>query len=153
MRDVSTASTWTSSSTTISTDAIGRRVFRSASAAESRSEVGIRLMATLGFLRRDFDVFKIDDFSTRLAKIDELVTPRLIQLAPDFNRALSRSLQVVSYPHYARHMRRGANPATETWAAFGPSPVGYARFGYLALYISGVGIHARAVVKSTADHR
>jgi Protein of unknown function (DUF1054) len=110
-------------------------------------------MATLGFLRRDFDVFKIDDFSTRLAKIDELVTQRLMQLAPDFNRALSRSLQVVSYPHYARHMRRASNPPAETWAAFGPSPVGYTRFGYLALCISAVGIHARAVVKSTADHR
>jgi uncharacterized protein DUF1054 len=110
-------------------------------------------MATLGFLRRDFDVFKIDDFSTRLAKIDELVTPRLMQLAPDFNRALSRSLQVVSYPHYARHMRRAANPPAETWAAFGPSPAGYTRFGYLALCVSAVGIHARAVVQSSADHR
>ena len=110
-------------------------------------------MATLGFLRRDFDVFKIDDFSARLSKIDELVTPRLMQLAPDFNRALSRSLQVVFYPHHARHMRRGANPPAETWAAFGPSPVGYTRFGYLALCISGVGIHARAVVQSGADHR
>jgi uncharacterized protein DUF1054 len=110
-------------------------------------------MATLGFLRRDFDVFKIDDFSTRLAKIDELVTPRLIQLAPDFNRALSRSLHVVFFPHYARHMRRAANPPDESWAAWGPSPIGYRRYGYLALYISGVGIHARAVVKSTADHR
>ena len=110
-------------------------------------------MATLGFLRRDFDVFAIEDFSARLAKIDELVTPRLMQLAPDFNRELSRSLQVVFYPHYARHMRRTADPPAETWAAFGPSPIGYGRYGYLALCISGVGIHARAVVKSTADHR
>src|ERR1700722_6424374 len=124
MRDVSTASTWTSSSTTISTDAIGRRVFRSASAAESRSEVGVRLMATLGFLRRDFDVFKIDDFSTRLAKIDELVTPRLMQLALDFKGELSRSLKLAFFPHYARHVRRAANPPAETWAAFGPSRVG-----------------------------
>jgi hypothetical protein len=110
-------------------------------------------MATLGFLRRDFDVFKIDDFSTRLAKINELVTPRLTQLALDFNRALSQSLQVVFFPHYARHMRRASNPPAETWAAFGPSPVGYKRHGYLALCVSGVGVHARAVVKSTADHR
>ena len=110
-------------------------------------------MATLGFLRRDFDVFKIDDFGTRLAKIDELVTPRLTQLALDFNRALSQSLQVALFPHYARHLRRASNPPAETWAAFGPSPTGYRRYGYLALCVSGVGIHARAVVKSTADHR
>jgi Protein of unknown function (DUF1054) len=110
-------------------------------------------MATLGFLRRDFDVFAIEDFSARLAKIDQLVTPRLMQLAVDFNRELSRSLRLVFYPHYARHMRRAANPPHETWAAWGPSPIGYTRYGYLALCISGVGIHARAVVKSTADHR
>jgi uncharacterized protein YktB (UPF0637 family) len=110
-------------------------------------------MATLGFLRRDFDVFAIDDFSARLAKIDQLVTPRLMQLAPDFNRELARNLQMVFYPHYARHTHRAANPPAETWAAWGPSPNGYRRNGYLALYISGVGIHARAVVQSAADHR
>src|ERR1700722_12186249 len=138
---------------TISTGATGKRVFRSVSTAEPRSEVGIRLMATLGFLRRDFEVFKIDDFSTRLAKIDELVTPRLMQLAPDFKRELSRSLKLDFFQHQARHMRRAANPPAETWVAFGPSPVGYKRYGYLALCISGVGIHARAVVQSAADHR
>ena len=110
-------------------------------------------MATLGFLRRDFDVFKIDDFSARLAKIDELVTPRLTQLALDFKGELSRSLKLDFFPHFARHVRRASNPPAETWAAFGPSPVGYKGFGYLALCISGVGVHARAVVKSTADHR
>ena len=110
-------------------------------------------MATLGFLRRDFDVFAIEDFSVRLAKIDQLVTPRLMQLAPDFNQELARNLQMVFYPHYARHTHRAANPPAETWAAWGPSPNGYKRHGYLALYISGVGIHARAVVQSAADHR
>jgi uncharacterized protein YktB (UPF0637 family) len=110
-------------------------------------------MATLGFLRRDFEVFAIDDFSARLVKIDQLVTPRLTQLASDFNRELSHTLDLGFFPHIARHMRRGANPPTETWAAFGPSPAGYKRYGYLALCISGVGIHARAVVKSDADNR
>jgi len=110
-------------------------------------------MATLGFLRRDFEVFAIENFSTRLAKIDELVTPRLTQLAIDFNRELSRTLHLGFFPHIARHMRRGANPPAETWAAFGPSPAGYKRYGYLALCVSGVGIHARAVVKSDADNR
>jgi hypothetical protein len=110
-------------------------------------------MATLGFLGRDFEVFAIKDFSARLAKIDELVTPRLTQLAPDFNRELSRNLHLDLFPHIARHMRRAANPPTETWAAFGPSPTGYTRYGYLALCVSGVGLHARAVVKSTALNR
>ena len=65
-------------------------------------------MATLGFLRRDFDVFAIDDFSARLAKIDQLVTPRLMQLAPEFNRELSRNFQMDFYPHYrAAYSARG----------------------------------------------
>ncbi len=93
-------------------------------------------MATLGFLRRDFEVFAIEDFSIRLAKIDELVTPRLKQLAPEFNRELSRTLHLDFFPHIARHMRRAANPPTETWAAFGPSRAGYKRHGYLALCVS-----------------
>lgn len=110
-------------------------------------------MATLGFLRRDFEVFAIEDFSTRLAKIDELVTPRLMQLALEFRGDLSRNLQLNFFPHIARHMRRTANPPGETWAAFGPSRAGYKRHGHLALCVSGVGIHARVIVKSDADKR
>ncbi|HXW84197.1 MAG TPA: DUF1054 family protein, partial [Candidatus Binataceae bacterium] len=44
-------------------------------------------------------------------------------------------------------------PPPETWAAWGPSPKGYKRYGYLALCISAAGVHARAVVKSEADER
>jgi uncharacterized protein YktB (UPF0637 family) len=76
-----------------------------------------------------------------------------MQLAPAFNRELARNLEMVFFPHFARHIRRAVNPPAETWAAWGPSPRGYRRHGYLALYISGVGIHARAVVQSAADHR
>ena len=43
--------------------------------------------------------------------------------------------------------------AAETWVAFGPSPRGYKRYGYLALCISRAGLHVRAVVKSEADSR
>ena len=110
-------------------------------------------MPTMGFIRRDFDVFAIADFSARLAKIDELVTPRLMRLAPEFNRELSRDFHTDFYPHIVRHLRRAATPPDETWAAFGPSRAGYKRYGYLALCISGVGIHARAIVKPEADKR
>jgi uncharacterized protein YktB (UPF0637 family) len=110
-------------------------------------------MATMGFIRRDFEVFAIADFSSRLAKIDELVTPRLIRLAPEFNRDLSRDLHMEFYPHIARHLRRAATPFDETWAAFGPSRAGYKRYAYLALCVSGAGVHARAVVKPDAGQR
>ncbi len=110
-------------------------------------------MATLGFLRRDFEVFAIDGFSARMAKIGELVTPRLVRLGNEMAPELSRKLRLDFFPHVARHMRRTANPPDETWVAFGPSRAGYKRYGYLALCFSRAGIHARAVVKSDADNR
>jgi len=110
-------------------------------------------MATLGFSRADFEVFAIGGFSARMAKIYERVRPRLIRLGVELAPELSRKLHMEFFPHVAKHMRRTVNPPDETWAAFGPSPGGYKRYGYLALCISGAGIHARAVVKSEADKR
>src|SRR5258708_15146069 len=71
------------------------------------------------------------------------------ELAPE----CSRTFQKQFYPHIAKHMRRTANPPDETFAAFGPSRAGYKRYGYLALCVSSVGIHARAVVKPDSDQR
>lgn len=116
-----------------------------------RSEAG--LVATLGFSRADFDVFAIEGFDARMAKIYEHLRPRLVRLSTELAPELSRKLHMEFYPHVAKHMRRRVNPPDETWAAFGPSPRGYKRYGYLALCISGAGIHARAVVKSEADKR
>ena len=110
-------------------------------------------MATLGFLRRDFEVFAIEGFSARMMKIYEHVRPRLVRLGIELAPELSRKLHMECYPHVAKHMRRTVNPPDETWVAFGPSARGYKRYGYLALCISGAGIHARAVVKSEADKR
>ena len=111
------------------------------------------IVATLGFSRGDFEIFSIEGFNSRLAKIYELIRPRLIRLGNELAPELSRKLHLEFFPHVAKHMRRIANPPDETWAAFGPSPAGYKRYGYLALCISGVGIHARAVVKPDADLR
>ncbi|MGH7918306.1 MAG: DUF1054 family protein, partial [Candidatus Binataceae bacterium] len=66
---------------------------------------------------------------------------------------LARKLHLEFFAHVAKHARRTVNPPPETWAAFGPSPQGYKRYGYLALCISGAGLHARAVVKAEADKR
>ncbi len=110
-------------------------------------------MAALGFSRGDFDVFAIEGFDARMAKIYERIRPRLVRLGLELAPELSRKLHIEFYPHVAKHMRRTVNPPDETWAAFGPSPRGYKRYGYLALCISGAGLHARAVVKSDADQR
>ena len=111
-------------------------------------------MATLGLLRRDFEVFAIENFNARMEKIYEHVRPRLIRLGTELAPELSRTLNMEFLPHVATHIRlRAANAPGETWAAFGPSQVGYKRYGYLALCVSLAGIHARAVVKPDADNR
>jgi uncharacterized protein YktB (UPF0637 family) len=81
------------------------------------------------------------------------VRPKLLRLGAELAPELARKLHLEFFPHVARHARRTVNPPPETWAAFGPSPRGYKRYGYLALCISGAGLHARVVVKSEADRR
>jgi len=110
-------------------------------------------VATLGFTPTDFEVFKIEGFSARMEKIYEHVRPKLIRLGHELAPELARKLHLEFFPHVAKHARRTVNPPPETWAAFGPSPRGYKRYGYLALCISRAGLHARAVVKSEADRR
>src|SRR5271157_2404303 len=110
-------------------------------------------MAGLGFTPTDFAVFKVEGFSERMQQIYARVRPRLMRLGNELAPELARKLHLEFFPHVARHARRTVNPPPETWAAFGPSPKGYKRYGYLALCISGEGIHARAVVKSEADER
>jgi uncharacterized protein YktB (UPF0637 family) len=110
-------------------------------------------VATLGFTSVDFEVFGIEEFNEQMQQIYAHVRPKLLRLGDELAPAIGRRLQMEFFPHVAKHARRTVNPPAETWAAFGPSPKGYTRFGYLALCISGAGIHARAIVKSEADKR
>ena len=110
-------------------------------------------MGNLRFSRADFDVFSIEGFSARMEKIHELIRPRLMRLGSELAPELARKLKMELFPHVAKHMRATASPPAETWIAWGPSPTGYKRYGYLALCISGAGIHARAIVKAEAPGR
>ena len=110
-------------------------------------------MATLGFTAVDFEVFKVEGFNERMQQIYAHVRPKLVRLGDELAPAIARKLHMEFFPHVAKHARRSVNPPPETWAAFGPSPKGYKRYGYLALAISGAGLHARAVVKAEADER
>jgi uncharacterized protein YktB (UPF0637 family) len=111
------------------------------------------MMAALGFNHADFKVFELEDFNERMQQIYAHVRPKLLRLGDELAPELARRLHTEFFPHVAKHARRTVNPPPETWAAFGPSPKGYKRFGYLALCVSAVGIHARAVVKPEADRR
>ena len=107
-------------------------------------------MATLGFRRDDFAVFRIEDFSARMNEIYARIRPRLLRLGAQLAPELGRKLHLEFFPHVAKHARGTVIPPPESWAAFGPSPKGYKRYGYLALCVSGAGLQARAVVKSEA---
>jgi uncharacterized protein YktB (UPF0637 family) len=110
-------------------------------------------MPKLGFTPADFGVFKVEGFNERMERIYALVRPKLVRLGDELAPELARNLRMEFFPHVAKHARRTVNPPPETWAAFGPSAKGYKRYGYLALCISGAGVHARVVVKSEADKR
>jgi uncharacterized protein YktB (UPF0637 family) len=110
-------------------------------------------VATLGFRQADFEVFEVEGFSARMEKLYAMVRPKLLRLGDELAPELARKLHLEFFPHVAGHIRRTVNPPAETWVAFGPSPRGYKRYGYLALCISQAGLHARAVVKSEADSR
>jgi uncharacterized protein YktB (UPF0637 family) len=110
-------------------------------------------LATLGFTSRDFEVFSVEGFNERMQQIYAHVRPKLVKLGDELAPELARKLHMEFFPHVAKHARRSVNPPPETWAAFGPSPKGYKRYGYLALCVSGAGLHVRAVVKSEADKR
>lgn len=110
-------------------------------------------MAGLGFTPNDFAVFKVEGFDHRMQQIYAHVRPKLLRLGDELAPELARKLHLEFFPHVAKHARRTVNPPPETWAAFGPSPRGYKRYGYLALCISRAGLHARVVVKSEADRR
>jgi uncharacterized protein YktB (UPF0637 family) len=107
----------------------------------------------LGFIRNDFEIFKIEGFGPRMAKIYEHVRPKLIRLADELAPELARRLKMEFFAHVTAHRRNTVNPPRESFAAFGPSPRGYKRYPYLALCISAAGVHARAVVKIEADQR
>jgi Protein of unknown function (DUF1054) len=108
-------------------------------------------VGTLGFKPTDFEAFGIEGFGARMEKIYEHVRPKLTRLGQELAPELSRKLGLEFFPHVAKHTRR--YPPAETWVAFGPSPRGYKRYGFLALCISRAGLHARAVVKADADSR
>jgi uncharacterized protein YktB (UPF0637 family) len=107
----------------------------------------------LGFIRNDFEIFKVEGFGPRMAMIYEHVRPKLMRLADDLAPELARTLKMEFFPHATAHRRHTVNPPRESFAAFGPSPRGYKRYPYLALCISASGVHARAVVKSEAERR
>ena len=110
-------------------------------------------MATIKFDREDFAVFGIPTFPERMQALKERIRPKLTAVGAQLQPALSDIVQSELFPHVAKHARRTVNPPPETWVAFGPSPRGYKKYGYLGLIVSRDGLHTRIVVKDEAANR
>jgi uncharacterized protein YktB (UPF0637 family) len=110
-------------------------------------------MAAIAFSAEDFEVFGIAAFPERMQAIKACVRPKLAALGEQLQPALNDLVKSPVYPHVAKHARRTVNPPPETWVAFGPSPRGYKKFGYLGLVVSRGGLHTRVVVKDEAERR
>lgn len=87
-----------------------------------------------------FDVFQIPDFDGRMARLREVVTPRLRELGELLAPTVSDLVGEPLFAHVALHMRRRVNPPTDTWVAFGPAARGYKALPHLE-----VGVEARHV--------
>ena len=134
-------------------DFAGERPDRISALRAERKRRNIEKMAGLGFTRDRFR--RLQGRRLQRAHAGDICA-RAAQAGEARRRVraeLARKLHLEFFPHVARHARRTVNPPPETWAAFGPSPKGYKRYGYLAFCISGAGLHARMVVKSEADRR
>jgi uncharacterized protein YktB (UPF0637 family) len=106
-----------------------------------------------GFTQREFDVFDLPTFQTRMPAIRAEITPRLKalgeQLAPRLEEATGREI----HPHVAQHLRRTVNPPIETWAAFSPSARAYKPFIHLRVAINGAGVKVVCHLEEDSDDK
>lgn len=110
-------------------------------------------MSGLGFTRDDFRILTTPGFSERMQQVLDRLQPKLDRLGREMAPELERVVRMKLFPHVARHAHQSASPLHETWVAWGSSPRGYTRDGYIALFISDFGIQARAAVKAQAKDR
>jgi uncharacterized protein YktB (UPF0637 family) len=104
-----------------------------------------------GFTDRDFHIFDLPDFASRMPAIKASITPKLQQigdmLAPELSRLVGGDL----YPHVARHLRRTVHPPEETWVAFSRSPRAYKPFIHFRVTIHAEGLKVACFLEDYAD--
>lgn len=76
------------------------------------------------FTQSDFDIFKDQTLTGRMAKIRAELDPKFVELNYSLQLVFSQH-DLIVYPHIAKHARRSVNPPVNTWIAFGPNKRGY----------------------------
>jgi uncharacterized protein YktB (UPF0637 family) len=104
-----------------------------------------------GWSAEHFDIFAVEDFGERMARIRASLQPRLAELGDDLAEGLAIRLGAPFYVHVAKHLRRRVNPPDETWVALGPAPRGYKATPHFEAGLAGSGAFARFVLKPEAQ--
>lgn len=82
-------------------------------------------MKNSGFLKADFDTFKIDGLEARMEAIQTRIQPKFRDIGGELTDYLSAQLGNEMYLHIARHARRTVNPPHDTWLAVADNKRGY----------------------------
>jgi uncharacterized protein YktB (UPF0637 family) len=93
-----------------------------------------------GFTSRDFDIFDLPDFETRMPTLKAEITPKLKAIGEVLAPRLSEAMGHDIFPHVAQHLRRTVNAPEETWVAFARNKRAYKPFVHTRVAINGTGL-------------
>ena len=106
-----------------------------------------------GFTDREFEIFTLPGFETRMPAIRAEITPKLKELGEQLAPALREAAGREFHPHVAQHLRRTVNPPVETWVAFSPSPRAYKPFIHFRVAINGEGLKVACYLEEDAEDK
>lgn len=104
-----------------------------------------------GFTDRDYHIFDLPDFTSRMSAIKASISPKLQQIGDLLTPGLSRLVGGDLYPHVARHIRRTVHPPEETWVAFSRSLRAYKPYIHYRVTIHAEGLRIACFLEDYAD--
>jgi uncharacterized protein YktB (UPF0637 family) len=110
-------------------------------------------LAFSGFANREFEVFLLPDFGTRMPALKAAITPKLKELGDALAPRLSETYGSTLYPHVAQHLRRSVNAPVATWVAFAKERRAYKPFVHLRAAITADEFRMLVFVEDYADEK
>jgi hypothetical protein len=108
-------------------------------------------MAGIGIGPDEFAVFEIEDPGERARAVDGRLAPRLLVLGALLQGGLSRVVGRAVTPRLGTAARRRGGGPGEAWVAFAEGQAAPRGVPYLALSVTGHGLHARVAVRGGSD--
>ena len=110
-------------------------------------------MSFKGFTQRDFDIFDLPDFSSRMPTLKAEITPKLKLLAEVIAPQLPEVTGHPMHVHVAAHLRRTVNAPEETWAAYAREKRAYKPYVHFRTAINGGGIKITCFLEDYAGDK